>query len=213
MTLGQLFIVEDEALKTLLKGMTVTDQRSNNEGVARPVGVWFGMPDQELRDQAYPYITIDMIDVMEDRQRAMRGQIDGYDYLKPANLPASKGYKVSYPIPINIDYQITTYARNPRHDRQILSDLLYTRLPLRFGALSTNDGTVRRLDVLDVAKRDTVEQAKRLFSNAITVRISSEMPLLQYRELYKVQKVITSGPTATPRGRFVGVDTFTTTAQ
>jgi small subunit ribosomal protein S21 len=34
--------------------------------------VWFGQPDQELRDQAYPYITIDMIDIGEDVNRAMR---------------------------------------------------------------------------------------------------------------------------------------------
>jgi 2,3-bisphosphoglycerate-independent phosphoglycerate mutase len=70
------------------------------------------------------------------------------------------------------------------------------------------------LDVLDVSKRDTVEQAKRLFINAITVRVSSEMPLTQYKELYKVQKVITSGPPLIRRGDdFVGVDTVTITQQ
>jgi hypothetical protein len=39
------------------------------------------------------------------------------------------------------------------------------------------------------------------------------MPLTQYRELFKVQKVITSGPLGTPRGKFWGVDTFTITPQ
>jgi hypothetical protein len=215
MTLGPLFLSEDAALKELLKGIVVTDQRANAEGENRPVKVWFGMPDQELRDQTYPYITIDMIDVAEDRARATRGFLDGtYDsaYLRPSN--ATAGLKIDTPIPIYIDYQITTYARNPRHDRQILSDLLFTRLPLRFGALLPADDTVRRLDVLDVAKRDTVEQAKRLFINAITVRVSSEMPLTQYKELYKVQTVITSGPPLLRRGgEFVGVDRFTITQQ
>ena len=131
--------------------------------------------------------------------------------MKPAALPQGKGAKQSFPIPVYLDYQVTTFARHPRHDRQILSDLLYTRLPLRFGSLSTADETVRRLDILDVAKRDLVEQGKRLYSNAIRVRISSEMPLTQYRELFKVQKVITSGPLGTPRGKFWGVDTFTIT--
>ena len=42
--IGQLFLAEDEALKNLLKGMVVTDQRANSEGVNRPVGVWLGMP-------------------------------------------------------------------------------------------------------------------------------------------------------------------------
>ena len=214
--IGQLFLAEDEALKNLLKGMVVTDQRANSEGVNRPVGVWFGMPDQELREQAFPYMTIDLIDIAEDRERAMRGTIDEKDYayfkyMKPAALPQGKGAKQSFPIPVYLDYQVTTFARHPRHDRQILSDLLYTRLPLRFGSLSTADETIRRLDILDVAKRDLVEQGKRLYSNAIRVRISSEMPLTQYRELFKVQKVITSGPLGTPRGKFWGVDTFTIT--
>ena len=214
--IGQLFLAEDEALKNLLKGMVVTDQRANSEGVNRPVGVWFGMPDQELREQSFPYMTIDLIDIAEDRERAMRGTINEKDYayfkyMKPAALPQGKGAKQSFPIPVYLDYQVTTFARHPRHDRQILSDLLYTRLPLRFGSLSTADETVRRLDILDVAKRDLVEQGKRLYSNAIRVRISSEMPLTQYRELFKVQKVITSGPLGTPRGKFWGVDTFTIT--
>ena len=214
--IGQLFLAEDEALKNLLKGMVVTDQRANSEGVNRPVGVWFGMPDQELREQAFPYMTIDLIDIAEDRERAMRGTNSDQDYayfkyMKPAALPQGKGAKQSFPIPVYLDYQVTTFARHPRHDRQILSDLLYTRLPLRFGSLSTADETVRRLDILDVAKRDLVEQGKRLYSNAIRVRISSEMPLTQYRELFKVQKVTTSGPLGTPRGKFWGVDTFTIT--
>lgn len=215
--IGQLFLAEDEALKNLLKNMVVTDQRANSEGATRPVGVWFGMPDQELREQSFPYMTIDLIDIAEDRERAMRGTIDDSDYayfkyMKPT-LATGKGAKQSFPIPVYLDYQVTTFARHPRHDRQILSDLLYTRLPLRFGSLSTNDETIRRLDVLDVAKRDLVEQGKRLYSNAIRVRISSEMPLTQYRELFKVQKVTTSGPLGTPRGRFTGVETFTITPQ
>ncbi len=214
--IGQLFLAEDEALKNLLKNMVVTDQRANSEGATRPVGVWFGMPDQELREQSFPYMTIDLIDIAEDRERAMRGTIDNQDYayfkyMRPAALPQGKGAKQSFPIPVYLDYQVTTFARHPRHDRQILSDLLYTRLPLRFGSLSTADETIRRLDVLDVAKRDLVEQGKRLYSNAIRVRISSEMPLTQYRELFKVQKVTTSGPLGTPRGKFFGVDTFTIT--
>ena len=203
MTFGPLFLTEDKALRELLKGMTVTDQRADNEGPARPVGVWFGMPDQEIRDQSYPYITIDMIDIGEARERAMRGIID-IPYLRPEGADISKGYEVEMPVPINIDYQITTYARQPRHDRQILTQLLYSKLPLRFGTLSTDDGLVRRLDVLDVAKRDTIEQAKRLFMNAITVRVSSEIAQTQYKELYKVQEIHTSGPQLTPRGYFAG---------
>lgn len=212
MTLGALFLTEDKGLRDLLKGMVVTDQKGNSEASTRPVGVWFGMPDQELREQNYPYMTIDMIDVNEDRARSHRGFAD-QSYLVPETLPTGMGGKIDYPVPINIDYQITTYARNPRHDRQILSDLLFTRLPLRFGTLvPTDDNTIRRLDILDVAKRDTVEASKRLFINAITVRVSSEIPQTLYKELYKVQKAIITGPPLAIRGEdYAGLETITIT--
>ena len=48
---------EEEALKSLLSGMTVSDSGNAN----RPVGVFYGQPDKEIRQQAYPYITIDLI--------------------------------------------------------------------------------------------------------------------------------------------------------
>ena len=50
-------INEDKALKTLVSGITVSD--SGN--ATRPVGVWFGQPDNEIRQQSYPYITIDLV--------------------------------------------------------------------------------------------------------------------------------------------------------
>ena len=113
------------------------------------------------------------------------------------------------PIPVSIDYQITTYARHPRHDRELMSQILFTKLPFRFGWLevteksktvgntTTNTNTVRRLDVINVSKRDVTEQAKRLFVNAITVRVSSEIPQETYAELYKVQQVNVYGPNST----------------
>jgi hypothetical protein len=45
------------------------------------------------------------------------------------------------------------------------------------------------MEVLNVSKRDVTEQAKRLFVNAITVRVSSEIAQSSYSELYKVQQV------------------------
>jgi hypothetical protein len=83
--------------------------------------------------------------------------------------------------------------------------LLYSRLKFRNATLIGNDDTVRRLDVLDVSKRDVVEQAKRLFVNAITVRISSEIAQDMYEEFYKVQKVKVTGSAPAPRQRIIGV--------
>lgn len=200
-------ISEDEALRNLLKDMTVTDQKSVTEaGPQRKVQVYFGQPDQEIRSQTYPYITIDMIDIAEAFDRAHRGIVKP-SYLQdpttgPDNVddydPTTQDWEIHYPIPVNIDYQITTYARQPRHDRQILAQLLYTKIPLRFATLDTGPntvyGTTRRLDVLDIAKRDITESGKRLFVNAITVRVSSEIAPETFNKMYKALQVTATGP-------------------
>jgi hypothetical protein len=188
---------EDEALRKQIQGITVHDQRATEDEVPRQVGVFFGQPDQELRTQIYPYITIDMIDIQRDTAREMRGRITGtveqFGYLGPTE-ESDLGWDIDLPIPVNIDYQITSFARQPRHDRELLSQLLHTKLPFRFGQLFLNDNTVRRLEVLDVAKRDSVEQAKRLFINAVTVRVTSEIVQEAYREYHKVQEVDIATP-------------------
>jgi hypothetical protein len=189
-------LTEDKALRVLMQNLSVSDQKSENSNTVRPVGVWFGQPDQEIANQNYPYITIDMIDVQRDTMREMRGKVSP-DYLEQearikAGIPDDvelDGWQIDTPIPVNIDYQITTYSRHPRQDRELLAKILYDRLPFRFGTLNCDDNTVRRLDVLDVAKRDVTEQAKRLFVNAITVRVSSEIPQGLLKQLYKVLTV------------------------
>lgn len=209
-------LAEDNALRKKLQGIEVYDQKADTEGVARQVGVWFGQPDQEIRGQSYPYITIEMIDVQRDTMREMRGKVKP-EYIQDPNIaPAVDGavtydpdvhnWTIDIPIPVNIDYQITTYARHPHHDRAILAQLLTTKLPTRFGTLEvienvkTTDSevitasTMRRLDVISVSKRDQVEQAKRLFINAITVRVSSEVVQDTLRTLYKANTVFIHNP-------------------
>lgn len=221
-------LAEDEALRDMLLGMTVTDQKSVTEsGPTRTVGVWFGQPDQEMRDQKYPYITIDMIDISEDFTRAMRGKVKPAYIQDPTIIGEDTEYnsddhswEIDYPIPVNLDYQITTYARQPRHDRQILAQLLYTKIPLRFAVLLTGPNTVygthRRLDVLDISKRDVSENGKRLFVNAITVRISSEIARETFAKFYKVKELSITGVTddegntdgsqVIGRGQFTAID-------
>lgn len=179
------FIVsEDEALRNSLMGMTVSDSKNPS----RSVGVWFGQPDPEIRAQSFPFITIDLIDITEARERVMSGVSQPW-YYEPEGLESDEDWEMYYPTPINLDYQITTFARQPRHDRQILGQLIGQRLPLRFGALDVVekvevDGddnetvfvTTRRLDVLRVLKRDVTEAGKRMFMNVFTVRVSSEVP-------------------------------------
>lgn len=167
---------EDKALKTLLSGMTVSDDKNPS----RPVGVWFGQPDLEIQQQAYPYITIDLIDVREATDRAMRGTVTTkwWPHLpEGVAVPANDEVVVwDYPIPFNLDYQITTWARHPRHDRAILSALYSTVLTPKYrGLYIPEDDTVRSMYVLGMAKRDVTEQARRVFSNVLTVRVHSEI--------------------------------------
>ena len=183
---------EDNALHKKLQGMIVSDQKSAGDNVDRQVGVWFGQPDQELRSQSYPYVTIDMIDVERDPSREMRGKVSP-SYLAP-ELPNNKSFVMDMPIPVSITYQITTYARHPRHDRAIMAQLMFEKLPIRFGTLDLDDGTTRRLDVLGVAKRDVTEQAKRLFVNAVTIAVSSEIAQGQLTEVYKALEVVVHEP-------------------
>lgn len=219
-------LAEDKALRLLLQGMTVSDQKADGDMVERQVGVWFGQPDQELRAQIYPYVTIDMIDVSRDPERETRGKV-APDYLTPASLPSDKGWEIDTPIPVSLTYQITTYARHPRHDREIVAQLLYTKLPFRFGNLTVDTGrvdennvpvqTYRRLDVINVSKRDTTESAKRLFVNAVTVNVSSEIAQSTFTSLYKATQINMDILDLEYRGgvgrdaRFTSVDPFTIT--
>jgi hypothetical protein len=199
---------EDQALREKLQGMTVYDQKATGEAIPRNVGVWFGQPDQEIRAQAYPYITIDMIDIARDPSREMRGLVSPSYLPTPTNVVLANGSTEPYdldkhavvidmPIPVNIDYQVTTYSRHPRHDRMLMAQLIRDKLPMRFGVLEIDDGTVRRMDVLDVMKRDITEQEKRLFVNAVTVRVSSELDPEIVDTLYQVRSVDLDNPTTT----------------
>jgi len=192
---------EDEALRKRLQGITVYDQKADSTNTPRQVGVFFGQPDQEMRAQIYPYITIDLIDISRDMEREMRGKTHA-SYLVPeaVTLGAGDSFETDLPIPVTLDYQITAYSRHPVHDRVLMTQLLHQKLPFRFGYLeitekttvvgstTTNLNTLRRLDVLDVSKRDMTEGGKRLFMNAVTVRVSSEIPQETYRKLSGVQQ-------------------------
>jgi hypothetical protein len=67
---------------------------------------------------------------------------------------------------------------------------------------------------MNVAKRDVTEQAKRLFVNAISVRVSSEVVQGLFRQLYKVQTVTVVPPTGENEDAgWDGMNEFTITSQ
>ena len=169
---------EDKALKELLKSrVTVTDSKNN----ARSVGVWFGHPDVEIRDQSYPYMTIELADISHARERQHSGMTE-LNYIPETTdvdgniLTESAKRWTESPTPVNLDYQVASYCRQPLHDRQILARVLTDLLPFRFGMLEIpEDNTARRIELLGYAKRDTTEQGKRLFVNVFSIRVNAEL--------------------------------------
>jgi len=184
---------EDFALKEHLKGMAVSDGNSSH----RNVGVWFRQPDREITDQTYPYCILDLIDISPARER-MHSDNPVHLFYRDSPVPLQEGEDILWdrPTPVNLDYQVTAYARNPLHDRQITPQLL-KRLPMRGGLLNVvhDNGAVtgRRLDFLDLMKRDRIEDLKRLFMTVITVRVSSEIESDRY-------KILAAPPTSVALG-------------
>lgn len=167
---------EDAALKAKLSGITVSDGKSPTPGLIA-VGCWYGQPDLEMREQSYPYITIDLLDIREATDRAMRNHVT-LPYVPDGDPIPTVGSKVyyDYPIPYDLDYQVRVWARHPRHDRQIVAELLRNRLPSRYGSLYIpEDDTLRSMFMTGLIKRDVTEQQRRLFSTVLNVRVFSEL--------------------------------------
>lgn len=185
---------EDRALRDLMKGIVVSD----NENQTRAVEAWFGHPDLELREQKYPYITVDLLEITEGIDRVHRGDLFlasddplhppewwGYPDLAPNHL-----WVTEMPTPVDLHYQIGTWARHPRHDREILRSLITGgRTSLRAGVLKTADGFYRRVDYMGHIKRDREESGKRLFNNVFRLRISSEVPFGVLEQVRRTESV------------------------
>jgi len=166
---------EDLALKNLLAGITVSDEKNNS----RLVGVWFAYPDVESRNQSFPFITIELLDFDPASYRQHSGVFQDNDLQGTIAPTASSTYTYEIPIAWDLVYQITTYARHPRHDRSIISYLLNKVFPSKRGYLDVpNDlGTetsYRHLMLEEFVKRDTIEDNRRLYRNVFTITVSSE---------------------------------------
>ena len=181
---------EDKALKTHLQGIQVSDLKNGN----RPVKVWFGYPDVEIRTQEYPYMVIELYDVQPANDRQSSGiWLDGsYRGTKDeAGL-----YQYYAPTVYDLYYQVTSYARHPRHDRAIIFSMLNQKIPGKFGHLiipqANGEGYVARHMFLEgFVKRDSVEDGRRLFRNVFSIRVVSEMtPFVEVDPTPQVEEVI-----------------------
>ena len=171
-------IAEDLALKSLVQGMTVSDQKS----ASRQVKVWFGFPDVEIRDQDFPFVTIDLIDILPGTGRQHQGRLNDADYRGTVTPVTGQSYSYDYPVAYDLVYQLASFARNPRHDRAIIYQML-NKFPLRYGKLPVPNElgteTAYRSMFLDgYVKRDEVQGEtgnRRTLRNIFTVRVISEM--------------------------------------
>ena len=177
--MGDPFIIaEDKALKALCQNMVVGDDANPS----RTVKVWFGYPDIEVRDQTFPFITIDLIDIIPANNRQTAGV--QYDSDNDGTVSPVPNTYYSYTIPVAYDlvYQITSHSRHPRHDRALMYQLL-NKFPSKYGKLAVSNQlgteTAYRSMFLDgFVKRDTSDSEtgnRRLLRNTLTVRVVSEM--------------------------------------
>lgn len=168
-------LAEDAALKRKFEGLKVTIPRE------RDVGVWFNWPNKELANVDWPFITITLVDVIKAGHREHSGSPFELDY-KPHNFEDTLTGAIvadDWPTPYDLYYTITTWAKDPRHDRQLLTRILGDRAlaPHRMGYLEIpEDETVRRLEVIsmnDFTGRDSNNDVE--YRRALTLRVESEL--------------------------------------
>ena len=183
-------LAEDAALKNYLQGMTVADEKAP----VRPVKVWFGYPDVEVRTQSYPYAVVELIDILPAYERQNSGIMYDSDNRGTIAPQAGVVYRYSMPVPYDLVYQITTYSRHPRHDRAMLFQM-QQKFPSQYGSLPmpnaiNTESAYRHMFLDGFLKRDQIEDGKRLFRAVYTVRIVSEMtPMDANNALSTVQTV------------------------
>lgn len=175
-------VAEDLALKTRLQGIIVKDDKNQN----RQVKVWYGYPDVEIREQVFPYITIDLIDIIPANERQTYGYLIDDDYQGTIAPQAGRTYQYNIPVAYDLVYQVTSWARHPRHDRAIMHSL-FTKLPSKYGYLIVpnelgTENSSRSMFLDGFVKRDTVESEtgnRRLLRNVFSLRVVSQMTPLQ----------------------------------
>jgi len=169
---------EDGALKSYLAGLTVADEKS----ASRPVKVWFGYPDVEIRTQDFPFITIDLLNIRQATTRQSSGYLTDGNFMGTQPIQTNKWYTYEVPVAYDLVYQITSYSRHPRHDRAIMYQL-HQKFPGKRGHLPVpNDlGTstgYRHMFLESMAKNDRAEGEngnKRILRNIFTVSVASEL--------------------------------------
>lgn len=167
---------EEAALKRLLTNAITVTLR----GQEKAVPTWFRFPEGELSKIKYPFITIDLLDMRLDRDRAHVNPVimDYIPNVSPAvEIPFNRKFVTDFPIPLILTFQVRTFARDPRTDRTITNALTSPGLlPFRGATLHIpEDGTTRRMYLRDFQKADYVDdQQMTVFRNIYTIDVEAE---------------------------------------
>lgn len=194
-------LAEDAALKNRLQTLYVSDDREQQ----RPLKVFFRYPDAET-EKTYPFITLELIGINHARNRqysevayyytndsAVSSSASAsskfldyfpseYDADGLSSVVGPNGYLNMDPfVPVDLTYQVSTYCRSQRHDRQLTAAMLRYVFPIRRGFIEIpEDGTIRRCDLLNWQQADLLDQEsgykKRIFRKVFTVQINAEIP-------------------------------------
>lgn len=195
-------INEDKALKIKLQGLTVTDPNAPEDG--RKVLVRYRLPENELADLDFPIIIIEHTGISRDPEREHRGYIqlpyapEGFEGWWDADDtsmdPKDSPYYTEFPIPHNIDYQVTVLTRKALHLMPIISQLAKVdRLPSRYGYLEVpEDSTIRSLWNMGGPDIGTVtygygqdEDGKRLHRATYMIRVATELTELEVDNIWE----------------------------
>lgn len=189
--------------------------------------VFYRYPERETEDN-YPFLTIDLLDIQHNTDAQLSetkyyyttntggmspaqiaqysefnyypGDLTGYlDSTGMSAAAAAGGFITTESfVPVNLVYQITSYARSSSHDRQIVAMMLRRVTPFRRGFIEVpEDGTIRRFDLLDWTKLNVLDQEaaydKRIFRTVYTMQMNAEIPpadLLGTKQALSVHGVI-----------------------
>jgi len=181
---------EDACLKLKLQGLTVADP--NNP--ARPVPVRFRLPEDELATLTYPCIVIEHLPTTFAPERAQRGYgkipyaPEGYEQWWPVGAssydPADSPYYGDFPIPCDLNYQVTVYSRKMAGHLEYLMGALaqYDYLPFQWGYLNVpQDGTHRTMSLISgpAIEYGKDRDNKRLFRAIYVIKVCSEIVNVQ----------------------------------
>ena len=180
-------LAEETALKAKVSGLQVTYPKNID------VDVWFGWPNKEVREVTYPFIVINLADVVKADHREHSGGRFELTYLPPnyegdPENPHLAPVADEWPTPYDIYHLVSVVTLDPRHDRELKAKLLgdRTRLPTRWAHLLTEDGTDRRVDVIDVASSVERGSMTTQWFTTWTLKTESELFVGEVSDVWRV---------------------------